>query len=79
MGFSRFSWDFQDFMDFKDFEDFQLDFHGFGIFKIRRFPLVNIFDHRINYQYKSQQAHGMIVTIKKNKMKKKFKYHKNNV
>jgi hypothetical protein len=36
----EFSWDFKDFMDFQDFKDFQLDFHGFGIFKIRRFPVV---------------------------------------
>jgi hypothetical protein len=35
-----FSWDFKDFIDFQGFKDFQLDFHGFGIFKIRRFPLV---------------------------------------
>lgn len=38
-GFSGFSWDFKDFMNFQDFKDFQLDFHGFGIFKIRRFLL----------------------------------------
>jgi len=48
MGFSGFSWDFKDFRDFrdfKDFEDFPLDFQGFRILKIRRFPLAFYSSH----------------------------------
>jgi hypothetical protein len=46
MGFSGFSWDFK---DFRDFKDFPLDFHGFGILKIRRFPLDTNTNEELKY------------------------------